>query len=61
MTNDKPVRTRQEYRHKHSLLKLNSNPKTAKITMSDAGKNQNINNDRWANTIHMYHDNLINH
>jgi len=61
MMSDKPVSNRQEYRHKHSLLRLNGNQKTAKITMSDAGKNQNINNNRWTDTIHMYHDNLINH
>lgn len=53
MRNDKP--------RKYSLLGLNDKLKAAKMTMSTAGKNQNTNNNRWTNTIHRYHDDLISH
>jgi len=61
MISDKPVLSGQEFRHQYSLLGLSDNLKTAKITLSAAGKNQNANNERWVNIIHSYHDNLISH
>ncbi|MFW5450289.1 MAG: hypothetical protein ACKE9I_01720 [Methylophagaceae bacterium] len=60
-----PTAKRDHYSRKHRpkqlLLGRNSHMDAAKVTMSSAGKNQNTSNNRWAKTIEMYHDFLIDH
>lgn len=51
----------RKHLHNSSPLGQNGNMEAAKVTMSTAGKNQNINNNRWAKTIEMYHDDLTGH
>ena len=50
----------QEFRQLQLQLGWGGTVKVAKITLSDVGKNQNINNTRWLRVIHMYRDYLIN-
>lgn len=59
MATGKSVINRRKQRQQQAPLGLKGKLKAAKITLSAAGKNQNHGNDRWVNTIHMYHDNLL--
>ena len=47
--------------NQHSQFDINANVQVSKMTMSAVGKNQNFNNERWAETIRLYYDDLIRH
>jgi hypothetical protein len=61
MSMGKHVVREQEFRQLQLQLEWKNNVKSAKITMSAAGKNQNINNTRWLKVIKRYRDYLIRH
>jgi len=61
MTNLNQEFNNQEHQQKLSQFGFSDSKKTAKITMSAAGKNQNTNSGRWAKKIQQYHDILISH
>ncbi|HHA18954.1 MAG TPA: hypothetical protein ENK70_04540 [Methylophaga sp.] len=58
MSNDKQVISGHEFQQQLQLG-WGGKVKAAKITMSTAGKNQNVNNARWLKVIKMYRDYLI--
>jgi hypothetical protein len=61
MTNVNLEFNNQDHQQKQSQFGFCDSKKTAKITMSAAGKNQNTNSGRWAKKIQQYHDILISH
>jgi len=47
--------------HQQLTLEWTGNIKAAKITLSVAGKNQNVSNDRWVKIIRQYKVHLLLH
>ncbi len=47
--------------NQQSQFEMNNNIRMSKITMSAAGKNQHLNNERWTKIIRHYHNYLVCH
>lgn len=57
----KRVLSTNNYRQQQPQLGWSGTRKAAKMTMTAVDKNQAVNNDRWQNVLHSYHDFLIRH